>query len=181
MLFTGNPTRPEYIESLGNSGIRIYFLECDLEWSLPGSFAKLKNKSDRILRHFPGALFIIRAMLHPPIEWIRNHPDELVRYENGETMKPGWSILRKEYEAVGTYSLASSKWRKDGGKELAAFIDMIEASGFGNHVTGYFLSAGGDVGMVLSRAGRHRRTLCRQQSGIQTELQQDSQGNIRQP
>ncbi len=143
MLYTGNPTRTEYARMLGESGLRVFFLECDIEWSLPGGFQRLKEKGDRILREVPEAWFIIRAMLHPPFEWIQNNPDELVRYENGETMKPDWAILRKEYETVGTYSLASSKWREDGGKALADFIDMIEGAPFGARVAGYFLSAGG--------------------------------------
>lgn len=143
MVYTGNPTRAGYVQELGKSGIQVYFIECDLEWAIPGAINTLKKKADFILENNPGAYLILRVLLHPPVQWIKDNPDELVRYENGETMKPSWAIMRKEYMPIGTYSLTSMKWREDSGKALVEFIDLVEKGNFGHRVIGYFLGAGG--------------------------------------
>jgi hypothetical protein len=143
MTYTGYPKSPDYVRALGESGIQVYYVSNRLDWFQPGSFESLEKRANFILTNAPDAYLILRTTLHPPIQWIKDNPDELVRYENGEIFKPdGWRT-HMDFEEVGFYSLSSEKWRRDGGVELETFLDQVAAADFGQRVIGFFLCAGG--------------------------------------
>lgn len=143
MTYMGYPTSPGYVRALGESGIQIFFVWCDLEWYKRGSFEDLRKRANFILKNAPDAYLMMRTRLHPPLKWLKDNPNELVRYENGETFKPVGSATHKEYEEIGFYSMSSEKWRRDGGRAMLEFLDQLENAEFCRRVIGFFLCAGG--------------------------------------
>jgi len=132
------------MKELGKSGIQVYFVSCSLNWCKAGSFDVLRQQADFILDNVPEAYLILRISLDPPAQWLKEHPEEAVMWNNGEPLKPQASSVAKEYASIGMYySLASARWRQDGGRAILEFIDQVERADFGRRVIGFLLTAGG--------------------------------------
>jgi hypothetical protein len=142
---------PVYHKHLQDAGIKMFWPFCDTDWQRPGAFEVLKAKCDLILANDPDALIMVRVSINPPAQWLKDNPGEMVTFENGahhffnpkNKSFPGYSAVRGEYNGIGDYSMASSKWIDDVCKALDAFIDRIDSSSFAHRVMGYFLNAGG--------------------------------------
>jgi hypothetical protein len=142
---------PAYIKNLADAGIKVWWPFCDTDWQRPGAFDALKAKCDLILSIDPEAYIMVRVSLNPPAQWLKDNPGEMVTFENGahsffnpkNKTFPGSSAVRKEYNGIGDYSMASDKWIEDACIALDEYIDKIDASSFGHRVMGYFLNAGG--------------------------------------
>lgn len=146
----------EYIRSLREAGVRIFFVFANTDWLRPGKpkeetdwwnamsgFEAFSYEAEKLLRIVPDAYIMVRVGMHPPVEWMENHPDELLRYSNGKTIP---CVINSEvhYDHVpGCYSLCSEAWRKDGSEALLHFCDQVAHSPFADRVIGYFLGAGG--------------------------------------
>jgi len=142
--YTNHQTRPGHMKALGESGIQVYVILCSLDWFRPGSFDGLRQQADFVLDNVPEACLILRVGLDPPAQWLKEHPEEVVLWNNGKPMKPLPRFVPEEYRSIGRYySLASARWREDGGRALLEFIDQVEGEDFGRRVIGYFLGAGG--------------------------------------
>ena len=105
-----------YFENLGKSGVKIYFLICDTLWLKPNAVELFETEARALLEAVPDAYIIPRIGMHPTIEWIKEHPDECVRYSDGTS--PGVHLFSESYETdlPAHYSLASQKWREDAGR-----------------------------------------------------------------
>lgn len=133
----------DYFAALGKSGIKLFFVICDTEWLKPGAFAQFCQETERILRAVPDAYIFARIGMHPPVEWCKNHPEEMVQYSDG-IAKPAnlfTESFKESYPAM--YSLCSEKWREDAGKALLETCKRIESLSFGDRIAGYFFAAGG--------------------------------------
>ena len=156
MAMTTRIMDEEYLRDLRKAGVRIFFVFANTDWLRPGKsyaetqdwrersgFAAFQAEAERLLRVVPDAYIIVRVGMHPPVSWMESHPDDLLRYSDGETMP---CVINSEvhYDRVpGCYSLCSDAWRKDGGEALMHFCDQVEHSPFADRVIGYFLGAGG--------------------------------------
>ena len=156
MAMTTRIKDEEYLRGLRKAGVRVYFVFANTDWLRPGKsfdetqdwrewggFASFQSEAERLLRVVPDAYIIVRVGLHPPVSWMESHPDDLLRYSDGETMP---CVINSEvhYDHVpGCYSLCSDAWRKDGGEALMHFCEQVEQSPFADRVIGYFLGAGG--------------------------------------
>jgi hypothetical protein len=140
-----------YAARLREAGIRMWWTFCDTDWQRPTAFDELAARCELLLGVDPGAYLMVRVSLNPPVQWLRENPDELVRFENGAHHcieeagpgHPGTSLVREQYNGVGDYSLASDRWVADACSALGSLIDRVEAASFGRRVMGYFLNAGG--------------------------------------
>ncbi len=133
----------DYYENFGKAGVKIYFLICDTDWLIPGSFDIFIEKAERVLAAVPDAYFMLRISLHPPVSWVEENPDECVTFSDGSS-EP--ARLRTEtYDEIypRMYSLCSKKWRKDAGKALLDTYDRLEKLPFFDRIIGFFLAAGG--------------------------------------
>ena len=144
----------EYIRSLREAGVRVFFVFANTDWLRPGNpegdwwnamsgFEAFSFEAQKLLQLVPDAYIIVRVGMHPPVEWMEKHPDDLLRYSNGQTIS---CVMNSEvhYDRVpGCYSMCSDAWRKDGGEALLRFCDQVEHSPFADRVIGYFLGAGG--------------------------------------
>lgn len=158
MAMTTRIIKPEYLKNLGESGIKIYFLMTNTDWLRPGRTYQDENGIERredsgfeafvknarmLLENVPDAYIIVRIGLHPPVSWMEENKEELMRYQDGSN-EP--SILMSEVhcdEVPGMYSLHSDKWREDGRRALIEFCDEVDKQPFADRVIGYFLAAGG--------------------------------------
>lgn len=144
----------EYIRSLREAGVRVFFVFANTDWLRPGNpegdwwnrmtgFEAFSYEAQKLLRLVPDAYIIVRVGMHPPVEWMEKHPDDLLRYNDGRTIS---CIMNSEVHmdrVPGCYSMCSDAWRKDGGEALLHFCDQVEHSPFADRVIGYFLGAGG--------------------------------------
>ena len=121
---------------------------------------------DKLFEAVPDALFIPRVKLNAPVEWQKNHPEELLVYEDGnndpEYIRPRVGTLEHDilgYDAPNGYymgknprpnvdgkfsnqSFASEVWKKDAAKALQKLMEHIEAKPYGKQVIGYHIAYG---------------------------------------
>lgn len=143
MAMTTRFHKPEYIKSLGESGLKVFFLMTNTQWLRQDGLEAFVKNAEILLEQVPDAYIIVRIGLHPPVEWMEENPDELITYQDG-SHEP--SILSSEVhrdEIPGMYSFASEKWKQAAGKALREFCDAVDSLWFADHVIGYFLAAGG--------------------------------------
>lgn len=132
-----------YYKSLGESGIKIFFLICDTEWLKKGAFDMFCEEAEKLLKNVPDAYIMVRIGMHPPAEWCAENPQETMCYSDGK--KRPMHLFTESYEAdyPAMYSLCSEKWRHDAGKALIDTCERIESLPYGDRVIGYFFAAGG--------------------------------------
>lgn len=133
----------DYYRNLGKSGIKIFFVICDTEWSVPDALEQFKAEAETILRAVPDAYIMIRIGLHPPAKWCDENPDETLSYSDGKKKKAVLytESVQREYSAM--YSLSSQKWREDASRAMIELYDKIEKLPYAERIAGYFFAAGG--------------------------------------
>ena len=151
MAMTTELRKPDYIRELGKSGMRLFFVMANTSWLQPGGQAE-KTLSGweqfcedvtLLLQEVPQARIMVRIGLHPPVDWVEKHPNEMMEYQDG-SHKPAilWSEIHRQ-RLPGMYSLCSEAWRSDGAQALRDFCNAVEKKPFADRVIGYFLAAGG--------------------------------------
>lgn len=158
MAMTTRIIKRDYLRNLGSAGLRIFFLMANTRWLCPGrtwidaqgtqhtepnGFEAFSTDVAMLLEEVPDAYIIVRIGMHPPVEWMEAHPEELMTYNDGTHKR---AILQSEVHCdtiPGMYSLCSEKWRKDGAVALQEFCDEVDAQPYADRIIGYFLAAGG--------------------------------------
>jgi hypothetical protein len=146
MAMTTQTEDPVYLAALGKAGVRLFYEICATPWLDPGSVQALSRRLEVLVRSAPRALVILRVSLHPPMSWIREHPEELVTYEDGSRVAANpHDFLWPGYDkgVPNVYSLHSARWREDAGKAVAELIRVLDATPYADHIIGFFLAAGG--------------------------------------
>jgi len=148
----------EYYRKLGAQGIRVFGIMCNTDWLQPGGevtgadgksfmqksgYETFRESAQKVLEAVPDAYIFVRVGLHPPADWVKSHPDDILRYDNGSTMETHLMSEMHEYVIPGAYSMCSDAWRQEGTKALLDFCANIEKSEFSDRVIGMFLAAGG--------------------------------------
>lgn len=133
----------DYFQSLGKAGIKIYFLICDTLWLKPNAVELFDKEARALLKAVPDAYIIPRIGLHPNNEWIKENPDECVRYSDGSS--PATYLFTESYATTmpAHYSLCSQKWREDAGNALKETWEILMSLPYANRIVGCFLAAGG--------------------------------------
>lgn len=131
----------EYLRNLGKSGVRVFFLVCDTNFTRPNAYEMFKKEAETIIRAVPDAYIIPRVGLQPTKEWTDAHPDAMIEFSDGVKRD---AYLRSETynEYIGPYSLSSEEWRKDAGIALIDFCRQAQNESFGDRIIGYFICAG---------------------------------------
>ena len=133
---------PAYFESLGEAGIRVFFLHCNTLWLQPNAIELFDKEARALFAAVPDAYVLPRIGLHPPIEWIKAHPEECVTYSDGS--RPPFHLFTESYEAdlPMMYSLASSLWREAASEALAEVWKKLMALPYADRIIGCFPAAG---------------------------------------
>jgi len=131
MVFV-NPTSGDWQRGLSTvrraaaAGINIVsFVNHDLPMPRAGeeaNYASWDGMIDAILEANPNALLLPRFGLdNVPAWWMRENPDELMLYDNGNR---------------GLASMASEKWKRDAGEAMRGLVRHLEGK-YGGHMLGY--------------------------------------------
>ena len=131
----------EYLVELGKSGVKVFFLICDTNFTRPNAYELFKKEAEAIMKAVPDAYIIPRVGLQPTKEWTDAHPNAMIEFSDG--IKRDAYLRSETYNAyIGPYSLSSEEWRKDAGKALLDFCEMAQKESFGDRIIGYFICAG---------------------------------------
>ncbi len=139
MWFTGwvNAADTGYLQSLGEAGIRVFFVPHELEWNGPAALEQLCDAAMLILRAVPEAWLMLRTGLYPPEAWLDAHPEELIQFSDGAPMETWFG------QGTRIQCLCSRKWREDQSVQLERMLDWLPTQPFAHRVLGFFLCAGG--------------------------------------
>jgi hypothetical protein len=145
----------DYLRRLGEAGIEVFFIHANLPWLNDPQLdiASVDHNLTRLCREVPGARVFLRLNLHPPKRWLDENPDELLCLENGELYRTNYHSCFYSWEDMPVYSLMSSKWRADAGKQLRELLDGIGALPDGGAIVGHFLAAGGTSEWIHRKGG----------------------------
>ena len=133
----------EYLKSLGEAGIEVFFLICDPEWLYEGAFRQLIEDAEALLDAVPDAKIFLRLGVHPSVDWLTEHPSEMMRYNDGSTVSV--RVITESYANgyyPGMYALCSQAWREEATKHVLAFLDDLKGTVLEDHVIGVFLAGG---------------------------------------
>lgn len=133
----------EYLKALREAGIEVFFLICDPEWLYEGAFQQLLDDTKTLLEAVPDAKIFLRLGVHPSVEWLKNHPDEMMRYQDGRTVP-----CRVVTESYGNgyypamYALYSQAWREEATRHVLGFLRDLDKTPYRDHFIGVFLAGG---------------------------------------
>ncbi|MCX7597318.1 MAG: hypothetical protein N2512_00400 [Armatimonadetes bacterium] len=132
----------EYLRPFVAADMRIFSVYTDGGFSRPSDegLAQLDRQMAIILAANPKAYVIVRPMyVETPEAWARDHPGELLTYEDGNTLiaEAGTAGPGKPH-----YSFASEVWKEDVARGLRRLIDHVRSAPYSDRVIGYFIGAG---------------------------------------
>ena len=132
----------EYLRQLGNAGIEVFFLICDLPWLNDKAFEELESDTKILVENIPNAKIFLRLGMHPPVSWVAEHPDERMQYNNGQSIE--CNLVTESYTGrySGMYALYSDAWRKDASEELLKFLEQLQQSPYVERYIGIFFAGG---------------------------------------
>lgn len=149
-MYTTNVVDERLCRDVGRAGVDLYSFHVSpnynpktrrITWTAPDEFdfSEMDELFATVLRANPGALFVPRVFLFSPPWWNEQHPDELMRYADGETFKP----TRRFPEGTELPSWSSRRWREDTAFCLRRMIAHAREAGYGSRIVGYHLASGG--------------------------------------
>ncbi|MBE6724337.1 MAG: hypothetical protein E7576_03915 [Ruminococcaceae bacterium] len=144
MAFTAHAhTRDrEYLRKLGRAGIEIFFLICDPDWLYEGAFDQLMEDARVLCEEVPEAKIFLRLGVHPSVEWIRDHPDEMMRYQDGTVIPARVGTESYTGHYPGMYALYSDAWCEEASKHILGFLEDVKKTSLADHFIGVFLAGG---------------------------------------
>lgn len=122
----GPPSRYEsQVKLAAGAGVDFISYIVPLPWPEPGKavdWVGVDAECDRVLAANPHALLVPRIGMDPPTWWGREHPGDMMAWEDGS----------HRYTAVP----ASPLYRREGAERVGALVAHMEAK-YGDHVAGY--------------------------------------------
>ncbi len=107
-----------------DAGVHIYSFGIGMPWPEPGkepSFGEVDRCIETTLREDPKALLLPRFGMAPPEWWLKQHPDDRLLFDDGQTV---------------SMSVASDAWREEMQVHLRALVKHCESK-YGDHMLGY--------------------------------------------
>ena len=135
--------KSEYCRALGECGIKLYFIISNTEWTEPGSIDLAEGEILGILKENPDAYFIMRMGVYPPLEWVKENPDECVKYSDGVERSPGRITCTHSVKYPRMFSLCSDVWRNDAARALTEAYGILMKKPYADRIIGFFFCAGG--------------------------------------
>ena len=132
----------EFYRKLGEAGIKLFFVICDLDFSGKPGYERFLNEMKIITKAVPDCYVIPRIALHPSAEWIENHPNAVIKFSDGNPQRATIGQESGNVDCCGAYALYSKEWQKDAGDALMEFIEKTNKEPFADKIIGYFLGAG---------------------------------------
>lgn len=148
MTYTRCAATWEQIGQIGERGFPVYFeMVGGIGW--PGRqddvFRRLDERLGKFLEQIPNARIVLRLYLCKPPQFVRDHPDEVLRFNDGSTGHyTKWYAMTDVPPAERGYpSFASDVWRRGTAEALHRYVTHVRQSAYARNVIGYFLCGGG--------------------------------------
>lgn len=107
-----------------DAGVHIFTFGIPMPWPEPGkdpAFGEVDRCIEHTIQQDPRALLLPRFGMAPPAWWLAQHPDDCMRFDDGQT---------------GSMSMASEPWRAEMLTHLRALVQHCEAK-YGDRILGY--------------------------------------------
>ncbi len=143
MTMTTQTADENYLRSLGEAGIKIYYVDAMTTWNRPDGLEYTTQQMDFLLKCIPDAYVMLRLNTAPPPEWVNAHPEEMVTYNDGSHEPVICTTVKRGVVLDGMHSLCSAAWRRDAEKAMMEYFDSLESASYFDRVIGFFLCAGG--------------------------------------
>lgn len=108
-------------------------------------FARLDDQLHRFLRQAPNARLVLRLYVCNPRNFVRDYPDEVLRFNDGSTkhFTRWYAETNFPPDDRGYPSFASEVWRQKTAEALFEYVTHVRHSDYAQNVIGYFICGGG--------------------------------------
>lgn len=138
----------DQLAEMGRRNYRLHFeMVGPVGW--PGeqetTFQQLDDKLAKFLKEVPNARVILRLYLCNPRHFATRYPDEVLRFNDGETghFEKWYAMKDRPEEERGYPSFASNVWREGTCQALYNYVTHVRQSSYSKNVVGYFICGGG--------------------------------------
>lgn len=106
---------------------------------------QLDAKVGKFLEKIPNARMILRLYVCAPPGFVRNYPQEVLRFNDGATdhFTKWYAVKHLPPEDRGYPSFASDLWREKTAEALYHYVTHVRQSPYAKNVIGYFVCGGG--------------------------------------
>jgi hypothetical protein len=148
MTYTRCAATWEQLAEIGDRGFPIHFeMVGGVGW--PGHqddvFRRLDDRLAQFLRRVPNARIVLRLYVCNPPDFVRNFPDEVLRFNDGSKghFTKWYAMTNLPLAERGYPSFASDVWRRGIAESLYGYVTHVRQSAYARHVIGYFVCGGG--------------------------------------
>lgn len=148
MTYTRCAATWDQLAQIGERGFPVHFeMVGGVGW--PGQqddvFRRLDQHLERFLKRIPNARVILRLYVCKPPHFVRDHPQEVLRFNDGSKDHfTKWYAMTDLPEADRGYpSFASEVWRRGTAEALYRYVTHVRGSAYARNVIGYFVCGGG--------------------------------------
>lgn len=163
-------TYQRYHRDFAAAGVHTHSIVLDRGWVGEGKFDYTVTDLQlaQLFEADPDGYVLPRIKLDAPVDWCRNHPEEVFVYASGKGLSreeiaakvgtpaqnhwqykvPEWYEKYADYQGeekpflLDAQSLSSTRWLADAGKAIEALIDHLEGGPFADRIAGYHLAFG---------------------------------------
>jgi hypothetical protein len=148
MTYTRCAGTLDQIAQIADCGVRVHFeMVGGVGW--PGQqqdvFRRLDDQVGKFLEKVPNARMILRLYVCAPPGFVRNYPDEVLRFSDGaiDHFEKWYAVKHLPPEDRGYPSFASTVWREKTAEALAQYVTHVRQSPYAKNIIGYFVCGGG--------------------------------------
>ena len=119
-------------------------------------FTRIDEFTGALLKDHPNRYFVPRIKLEPPLDWMKQHPEELCVYWHGPQSaeeiralvgttyhdRAGHGGAKDRGYLISNQSFSSQVWLRDASRALRALVEHLEAGPYGEQIIGYMPAFG---------------------------------------
>jgi hypothetical protein len=148
MTYTRCAATWEQLAEIGRRGFPVHFeMVGGVGW--PGNqaetFRRLDEHLGKFLKQVPDARIVLRLYVCNPPGFVRNYPDEVLRFNDGTHghYTKWYAMTQLPLAERGYPSFASDVWRRGIAEALHGYVTHVRRAAYARHVIGYFVCGGG--------------------------------------
>ena len=161
--------KQRYHRDFAAAGVHLHSFVLDRGWPFEGKYdyTVTDQQLKQIFEADPDGYILPRIKLDAPVDWCRNHPEEVFAYMTGKGLSkeeiaalvgtpaqcywqyqvPEWYEKYADFQesrsfVIDEQSLSSARWLSDGGEALRRLIEHLESGPYADRIAGYHLGFG---------------------------------------
>ncbi len=163
-------TCQRYHRDFAAAGVHVHSISLDRGWPCEGTYDYRVTDLElaQLFEADPDGYVLPRIKLDAPLEWCRNHPEEVFVYAKGKGLSreevgalvgtpaqnfwhykvPEWYEKYEDFQGeekpylIDVQSLSSTRWLADAGVALQKLIEHLENGPYADRIAGYHLAFG---------------------------------------